>query len=486
MLSGLRLGPGPRIRRLQLEAFPDLSVIQKHLFELSFAPAGARFDLSWPVGPDWYVLTLSHSQAASIADWKLYRHSKRQSRLIWEHRTNDVTLVYNLVMSETGQNNRIVSGDGKLSTIHGTLVNPEASAGNYVSGPNNTAEHPASMSSTIVDQVDLSQAKQLVRTLSVKDLEILSYPAFLLLFDQEYLRAIENGSHFTMILFKVESHCTTTQTVPPEHHALYECLKQLKALHRRTDILAKYKSDRFAVLLPETDTKGAKLFAQKIERALLRNAQMGESSGLFKIKFGIAGLHNRKVAARSILQAAELALSMSETAEESVVVLDTIADRCHETSTIELDRSIQHLTHSSDLDGRIYSHPAFLMFLEREYYRAIRNNEILFVLQLKLVANQTVYAEQAEPINSVRRTFIEKLIAAKRDGDILGFNRNGTFTILRPGASIGCLKNLASSLARCLDPDGSLAHHHPQLLGRVLTVTSNNASANLMNLIATA
>src|SRR5579883_3024892 len=137
MLAGLRLGPGPRVRKFQWDAFPELAILQEHLFELSRTPAGARFDFSWSLGSVSYILTVS--QTATIADWKLYRCARLQSTLLWEHRTNDVTLIYNLVVAETGESARVLSGDGRLSTIHGHMVSPEANTGAFVACPRTTS-----------------------------------------------------------------------------------------------------------------------------------------------------------------------------------------------------------------------------------------------------------------------------------------------------------------------------------------------------------
>ena len=134
MLAGVRLGPGSRVRKLHLGAFPELQDIQDYLFELSSAPSGARVDLSFQAGYIPYTLTLSYSITAPVADWKLYCGAGTRSKLLWEHQTNDVTLVHNLVLYEIGESKGITCGEGKLSTIHGTMVTPEARQSAYVDG----------------------------------------------------------------------------------------------------------------------------------------------------------------------------------------------------------------------------------------------------------------------------------------------------------------------------------------------------------------
>lgn len=134
MLAGVRLGPGSRVRKFHVEAFPELQDIQDYLFELSSSPSGACVDLSFQAGYIPFTLTLSYSITAPVADWKLYCGAGIRSKLLWEHQTNDVTLVHNLVLSEIGESKRIMLGEGKLSTIHGTMVTPEARQSAFVDG----------------------------------------------------------------------------------------------------------------------------------------------------------------------------------------------------------------------------------------------------------------------------------------------------------------------------------------------------------------
>jgi GGDEF domain-containing protein len=482
MLAGLRLGPGPRVRKFRWDAFPELTVIQEHLFELSRTPAGARFDFSWSLGSISYILTVS--QPVSIADWKLYRCTGHQSTLLWEHRTNDVTLIYNLVVSETGEGARAISGDGRLSTVHGKMVTPEANTGAFVTCPRTPS---SSSPQPILGSFDLAHARQLTERLCTKDLEIYSYPSFLLMFDQEYCRAVDHGSRFTIVLFKIESLQKQDMT-DTEQSDVYECLKQMKRLHRKTDILAKYTADRFVALLPETDAKGGKLFAQKIERALFRNALLSGTGGFVKITFGIATLQNRWTAGESMLLAAEHALSKAEMNEETVVVFDPASDPPTETKRIELDRSIQSLMQIANVQGGVYSHPAFVLMLEREYHRANRHQEDLFVLQFRLKANQTLSDDRAETACSVAHAqFLERLLAFKQDGDVLAFNPDQTMNVMRRGASAGCLKNLASSLARRLGTDRSLTIDYGlgkfQILSRICKVAKDQSSSECLNLI---
>jgi hypothetical protein len=487
MLAGLRLGPGPRVRKFQLEAFPDLTSIQEYLFELSRAPAGARFDFSWSPGAASYVLTVC--QTTSIADWKLYRCAGQQSNLLWEHRTNDVTLIYNLVLSETGESDRVVSGDGKLSTIHGNMASPEAHTSNFVNSQTATNSASSNSPQAVLDSIDLVAARQLTKRLCVQDLEIFSYPSFLLLFDQEHCRAVDHGSRFAIVLFKFESLQNPGEMNHSQQSTIYECLKQMKRLHRKTDILAKYTADRFVVLLPETDTRGGKLFAHKIERALFRNSLINGNSGFVKIKFGVSGLQNRWTPGESILLAAEHALSKAEMTESTVVVFEPASDPPSENKRIDLDRSIQSLMQIATVQGGVYSYPAFLLLLEREHHRATRHREDLFVLQFKLRAHQIISGDRAEAASSVAYAqFLERLLAFKQDGDVLAISPDQTLIMMRRGASTGCLRNLASGLARRLGTDHSLSSDYGlgkfQILSRICKVARNQSSSDCLNLVA--
>src|SRR5262249_14828944 len=90
---------GSNIRKVNILEPPDISMLQRLLSDLSIATTTAQCDVSWQFEGITYTLALRHSRQTARASWKLYRGQGMQAQLVWDHSTNDVSVVYRQVQN---------------------------------------------------------------------------------------------------------------------------------------------------------------------------------------------------------------------------------------------------------------------------------------------------------------------------------------------------------------------------------------------------
>jgi GGDEF domain-containing protein len=476
MLLNTKLGPGPRVRRRQLASQPDINVFGDYLKELFSAPPGAELDFSWNVGSETYTVSVCYSRTEQVGNWKLYRGSGIATKLIWEHLTNDIPLLHNLVVWETRTGERTYDADLILGTHNGGAANVQERGNNFMvrnlqrlfveaeskgaqNDPDRTLQLPAlapvnksemltyrgdsaltaptpQSSPLIAHTIDLSHGRNLLCSLHVQDLGVLSSSAFLFLLEQEYYKAQSALAPMTVILAKIigSSQFSTQEALTVS--SIRNRLEAVKLSLRKTDVLAVYESGTFAFLLPETDTAGAKQFVQKANRILTQSGPNGESGLL--AAFGIATLNETLSSLPALLGAAEEALFCAERSASRVLAyedgIDGFANPWHvdgnrNTSPfkqINLDamRRLSAQLHPEALGA--FTHPAWLMFLEREYHRARRQGKPLLSVVLGTTeSSATAIKEILKRVNQIQNR-----------SDIIGQMLHGQFALISPNNSL--------------------------------------------------
>src|SRR5215471_4488808 len=87
---------------------------------------GRWVDFSWKANNgQMYTVSVSWSGSLSLPVWRLYGGDESRS-LQWEHQTCDVPLVFNLVATHSGMNDRLVHAEKALSKTRGSLGEGEA------------------------------------------------------------------------------------------------------------------------------------------------------------------------------------------------------------------------------------------------------------------------------------------------------------------------------------------------------------------------
>jgi len=476
MLLNTKLGPGPRVRRRHLDCPPDIDIFGDYLKELFNAPPGAELDFSWVVGNDTFTVSVCYSRTSQVANWKLYRGVGLSTKLIWEHLTNDIPLLHNLVVWETRTGERTYDADLLLGTHNGSAAYAKERGTNFMvrnlqrlfvevenngvdNDPDRTHRLPAlnpineserlkfnspeSPSSPVAAHtIDLSHGRNLLNSLHVQDLGVLNSSAFLFLLEQEYYKAQATQKSMTVILVKIVGSSQHSTQEALTIASIRNRLEAVKLSLRKTDLLAVYESGTFAFLLPETDSSGAKMFVHKAQRILSHNGSNGESG--LSAAFGMATLNATLSSLPALLGAAEEALFKAENSTQGVMAYEDSADsfgnpwnstgvrNAFPYKQINLDpmRRLAAQLHPESLGA--FTSAAWLMFLEREYHRARRQGKQLLsvVLGMNQNANENVGAQDST------REVLKTIAQVQNRSDIVGQMPYGQFALISPNNSL--------------------------------------------------
>ena len=173
---------------------------------------------------------------------------------------------------------------------------------------------------------------------------LLNRRAFEELFELEIERSRRSGRPLSILVGDLDGFKAVNDKLG--HQAGDACLRQLAdelgKWKRRIDMAARLGGEEFALLLPETDERGAFLVAERLRRAAHRTFAEGPQP--LTISFGVATLPDHGEDADMLLRAADQALYVAKDLgkDRSVIYSDELARRIRET-TAEGDADLGEL-----------------------------------------------------------------------------------------------------------------------------------------------
>lgn len=350
--------------------------------------------------------------------------------------------------------------------------------------------------STIFEYVDLAPGRELLQQLFVNEHGVFSYPAFLFFLEREYYEAIENNAPITLVVFSAKDVASvpgSASTSPFLAPVFLEVSKRLKQTQRKTDILAQYEQNKFAVLLPDTSSAGGKSFVRRVEKALQRiEAEPGMGDNSLQCTFGIATLGEHCQTLPALLAFADAALQTALqlgsdlVTDEDVLLEQSLSGYQYLSKSIDL-RPTQQLV-SQFVYGGIFTYPVFLAFLEHEYHRSARKKRELVVLVFKVRIFEGTFDEPKNMLPlSAYYEVIRRLGTLLTKRDILAHYGNGNFVILRSNTSAAQMESFARRAYQDITSEDWLTPECPgdslRILAQVCSARPHQTTPGVLGLI---
>ena len=153
-----------------------------------------------------------------------------------------------------------------------------------------------------------------VRELSEKDelTGLYNYRAFRKELDREVSRALRYKKKFSLAMFDVDyfKNYNDNNGHDVGNIALHTIGMILRKLSRKTDFPSRFGGEEFIVILPETDKKGAFVFAERIRKAIEKTKFKGEEkqpNGKLTVSGGVAEFGTDGRSAEEIIKSVDIA-----------------------------------------------------------------------------------------------------------------------------------------------------------------------------------
>lgn len=174
-----------------------------------------------------------------------------------------------------------------------------------------TKEEKPSINPKVIDK---SKIHSVMMSLRRPETGMFTYPAFLYFLEQEYFRGYRSGSPLSVMVMEMRVVTGPPNFVrePLDVPAVAEVVRRISRLKRHIDLLAHYDQYDYAMLLPNTKTSGANIFAQRIARAIWSSPlAYGIDSANLSLAFGVACIPEDCLDLGVLLAAAEAAKSQA-------------------------------------------------------------------------------------------------------------------------------------------------------------------------------
>jgi hypothetical protein len=178
--------------------------------------------------------------------------------------------------------------------------------------------------------IDAAAIQKVMTSLRRTDTGMFMFPAFLYFLEQEYFRSLRARGSLSVIVFEMyEESVVDGEAVATElpTGAIMDAVLRITALKRHVDLISHYGSCDYAILLPNTKSTGARIFAQRVIDSLLKKPLGDVNPDELCLSLGCASIPEDFVDMSKLLGAAELALDQAHATGSALVMYTDIKDR---------------------------------------------------------------------------------------------------------------------------------------------------------------
>ena len=169
--------------------------------------------------------------------------------------------------------------------------------------------------------VDETAVQAIAKSLLKSESGILSFPAFIYLLDQEYLRYEFFNLPFSLIVFSIgQRNNESGQVFALQTLAIRRAMQRISLVKRQVDLLGHYEEYDYAILLPNTNSAAATALSHRI-CDVLKEAPLSSEIDVrsLVLAFGVAAVPEDCQAMDKLLSAATRARDSAKSANRVVV-----------------------------------------------------------------------------------------------------------------------------------------------------------------------
>ena len=155
-----------------------------------------------------------------------------------------------------------------------------------------------------------------------------TYEAFLYFLEKEYLRRFRTESDLSVIIFEMKTVRQGSVTVrePLNVENVNAFGKRLSLIKRPLDLLAHYENNDFAILMPNTSSHGASVFAARVVDTFKKDPLETANGSDVALSMGIAGMPDDFLDPPFLLAGAEAAKEEAVRSNSSIVQFKDLPD----------------------------------------------------------------------------------------------------------------------------------------------------------------
>jgi GGDEF domain-containing protein len=171
--------------------------------------------------------------------------------------------------------------------------------------------------------IDKRAIQNVMMSLRRPETGLFTYPAFLYFLEQEYFRGYRSASPISIVVFQMRMSSGNLDPVrePLPIAAVSEAVRRISRVKRHVDMMAHYETYDYALLLPNTKTSGAAVFATRIMKTLQASPLLpGMDMNHLSFAFGIASIPEDFLDLSLLLSAAEVAKNAAMNSPSPIVL----------------------------------------------------------------------------------------------------------------------------------------------------------------------
>jgi GGDEF domain-containing protein len=174
--------------------------------------------------------------------------------------------------------------------------------------------------------IDKAAIQAVARTLVRPETGIFTYPAFLYFLEQEFAKSASMGMPLSVVVFDLNLRVGHEVQPMPLNFAK-EVLRRMESVKRPFDTLGHFETFGYALFMPNTPTKGAKVFGSRLVELLGQDSGIPKLAGQAVLTMGISAAPEDTMDLASLLSAAKEAKRRGIETGTGVTVFRDIVQR---------------------------------------------------------------------------------------------------------------------------------------------------------------